>query len=157
MALEKLEKAFFYNSSNRDLVADIALLTENIFKKNSRIVIFCEDQETAELVDDYLWSYRDDSFIPHSIKKHRETSIDPILVTTDLYGVYEHNVLVALNGVLIKEKDWQRFAKIYYFFDDQDSGEKENARSMWKSFSSLDINCKYWINEKNKWVLANSR
>ena len=157
MASGNLEKAFFYNSSHRDVVRDIAWLTENIFKKNNRIVIFCTDHETAEVVDDFIWSYRDDSFIPHSIKKHRETSLDPILVTTDLDGGYEHNVLVALNGVLIKENDWQRFTKIYYFFDDQDSEEKETARSMWKSFSSLDVNCKYWINEKNKWVLANSR
>jgi len=157
MALGKLEKAFFYNMSHRDVVADIAWLAENIFKKNNRIVIFCTDQETTEVVDDFLWSTRDDSFIPHSKKKDGKDTFDPILVTADLDGSYEHNVLLALNGVLIKEKDWQRFAKIYYFFDDQDIREKENARSMWKSFSSLNIECKYWINEKNKWVLANSR
>lgn len=157
MALGKLEKAFFYNVSHRDVVADIAWLAENIFKKNNRIVIFCTDQETTEVVDDFLWSTRDDSFIPHSKKMDGKDTFDPILVTADLDGSYEHNVLLALNGVLIKEKDWQRFAKIYYFFDDQDIKEKENARSMWKSFSSLNIDCKYWINEKNKWVLANSR
>ena len=157
MALGKLEKAFFYNASHRDVVADIAWLAENIFKKNNRIVIFCTDQETTEVVDDFLWSTRDDSFIPHSKKKDGKDTFDPILVTADLDGNYDHNVLLALNGALIKEKDWQRFTKIYYFFDDQDSKEKENARSMWKSFSSLNIDCKYWINEKNKWVLANSR
>ena len=157
MALGKLEKAFFYNVSHRDVVADIAWLAENIFKKNNRIIIFCTDQETTEVVDDFLWSTRDDSFIPHSKKKDGKDTFDPILVTADLDGSYEHNVLLALNGVLIKEKDWQRFAKIYYFFDDQDIKEKENARSMWKNFSSLNIDCKYWINEKNKWVLANSR
>ena len=157
MALGKLEKAFFYNASHRDVVADIAWLAENIFKKNNRIVIFCTDQETTEVVDDFLWSTRDDSFIPHSKKKDGKDTFDPILVTADLDGSYDHNVLLALNGGLIKEKDWQRFAKIYYFFDDQDIKEKENARSMWKSFSSLNIDCKYWINEKNKWVLANSR
>ena len=157
MALGKLEKAFFYNVSHRDVVADIAWLAENIFKKNNRIVIFCNDQENTEVVDDFLWSTRDDSFIPHSQKIDGKDTFDPILVTADLDGSYEHNVLLALNGVLIKEKDWQRFAKIYYFFDDQDIKEKENARSMWKSFSSLNIDCKYWINEKNKWVLANSR
>ena len=157
MALGKLEKAFFYNASHRDVVADIAWLAENIFKKNNRIVIFCTDQETTEVVDDFLWSTRDDSFIPHSKKKDGKDTFDPILVTADLDGSYDHNVLLALNGGLIKEKDWQRFAKIYYFFDDQDIKERENARSMWKSFSSLNIECKYWINEKNKWVLANSR
>ena len=157
MALGKLEKAFFYNMSHRDVVADIAWLAENIFKKNNRIVIFCTDQETTEVVDDFLWSTRDDSFIPHSKKKDGKDTFDPILVTADLDGSYDHNVLLALNGGLIKEKDWQRFAKIYYFFDEQDIKERENARSMWKSFSSLNIECKYWINEKNKWVLANSR
>ena len=157
MALGKLEKAFFYNVSHRDVVADIAWLAENIFKKNNRIIIFCTDQETTEVVDDFLWSTRDDSFIPHSKKRDGKDTLDPMLVTADLDGSYEHNVLLALNGVLIKEKDWQRFAKIYYFFDDQDIKEKENARSMWKSFSSLNIDCKYWINEKNKWVQANSR
>ena len=156
MALGKLEKAFFYNSSQRDIVSDIARLTENIFKRSNEIVVFCIDQETAEVVDDFLWSYKDDSFIPHSMTKSGEASLNPILVTTDLDKGYEHNVLLALNGLLIKERDWQRFSKIYYFFDDQDIKEKENARSMWKSFSSLDIDCKYWINEKNKWVLANS-
>ena len=156
MEFGKLEKAFFYNASHRDVVADIAWLAETIFKKNNKIVIFCTDQETAEVIDDFLWSTRDDSFIPHAKKKSGKGALDPILVTTDLDGCYQHNVLLALNGVLIEEKDWQRFAKIYYFFDDQDNKEKENARSMWKSFSSLDVDCKYWINKKNKWVLANS-
>ena len=92
-----------------------------------------------------------------NLKKNEEVSLNPILVSTDLDEGFDHNVLIALNGVFIKEKDWQRFAKIYYFFDDQDITEKENARSMWKSFSAVDIDCKYWINKKNKWVLANSR
>ena len=71
----------------------------------------------------------------HMPKKYGKGALDPILVTTDLDGCYQHDVLLALNGVLIKEKDWERFAKIYYFFfDDQDTKEKENARSMWKSF-----------------------
>ena len=157
MAFGKLEKAFFYNASHRDIVADIAWLAENVFKKNNRIIIFCNDQETTEVVDDFLWSNRGDSFIPHTTKKYRKDALDPILVTTDLDGDYEHNVLIALNGVLIKEKDWQRFAKIYYFFDDQDIKEKENARLMWKRFSSLDIDRKYWVNEKNKWIVANTR
>ena len=40
MALGKLEKAFFYNVSHRDVVADVAWLAENIFKKNSPAVLY---------------------------------------------------------------------------------------------------------------------
>ena len=157
MELKKLEKVYFYNSSQRDIVSDIGVLTEKLFLKNDRVVIFCADQETVTVVDDFLWAYKEDSFIPHSIKKNEKTTVYPILISTSIDEGYKHDVLLVLNGMLIKEKDWQKFSKIYYFFDDQDNKEKENARSMWKSFSSLDAECKYWINKENKWVLANSR
>ena len=157
MKLKKLEKVYFYNSSQRAIVADIAVLTEKIFMKNYSIVIFCADQETVEVVDDFLWAYREEGFIPHSIKKNEKNLVYPILITTSIDEGYEHDILLVLNGVLIKEKYWQKFAKIYYFFDDQDNKEKENARSMWKSLSSLNAECKYWVNKKNKWVLAKSR
>jgi len=156
MGSKELEKAFFYNSSHRDIVADVAWLTEKLFKQNNSVLIFCADRETVKVVDDFLWAYREDSFIPHISKKNGENSIYPILITTSIDEGYKHNVLLALNGVLIEEKNWQSFSKIYYFFDNEDNNEKENARSMWKSFSSMDVECKYWINKENKWVLANS-
>ena len=157
MELKKLKKVYFYNSSQRDTVSDISVLTEKLFLKNDSIAIFCTDQETVAVVDDFLWAYKEDGFIPHSIKKNEKTSVYPILITTSIDEGYEHDVLLVLNGVLIKEQDWQKFAKIYYFFDDQDNKEKENARSMWKSLFSLNAECKYWVNKKNQWVLANSR
>ena len=156
MESKKIEKVYFYNSSQRDILADIAVLTERLFLKNASIVIFCTDQETVAVVDDFLWAYKEDGFIPHSIQNNEKTSSYPISITSSIDGGYEHDVLLVLNGVLIQEKDWQNFTKIYYFFDDQDNKEKENARFMWKSFSSLNAECKYWVNKENKWVLANS-
>ena len=68
MELKKLEKVYFYNSSKRDIVSDISVLSEKLFLKNDSIVIFCTDQETVAVVDDLLWAYKEDGFIPHSIK-----------------------------------------------------------------------------------------
>ena len=79
MESKKLEKVYFYNSSQRDIVADIAVLTEKIFLKNHNMVIFCIDQETVEVVDDFLWAYREEGFIPHSIKKNEKNLAYPIL------------------------------------------------------------------------------
>ena len=157
MTVNKLEKAYFYNSSHRNVVADISWLIEKLFKEKNRILVCCEDQETIEVIDAFLWAYKEEEFIPHSIATKEKNSIYPILITTDIHEDYDHNVLLALSGVLIKEKDWQKFEKAYYFFDDQENKEKENAREMWKNFSALNIECKYWVNKANKWVLARSR
>ena len=156
MNVNKLEKAYFYNCSYRNVVADISWLTEKLYKERDSILICCKDQETVEVIDDFLWRYKEDGFIPHSIEKKERSSIYPVLITTDIDEEHKHNVLLALSGVLIEEKSWQKFTKAYYFFDDQENGEKENARTMWRSLSALNVDCKYWVNKGNKWVLARS-
>ena len=156
MIVNKLEKAYFYNSSHRNVVVDISRLIEKLFKEKNRILVCCKDLETVEVIDEFLWAYKEDGFIPHSIDTKERSSIYPILITTNINEEFEHNILLALSGVLIKEKDWRKFSKAYYFFDDQENNEKENAREMWKSFSALNIVCKYWVNKENKWVLASS-
>ena len=156
MSVNKLEKVYFYNSSHRNVVADISWLIEKLFKEKNRILVYCKDVETVEVINDFLWAYKEDGFIPHSIDSRELSSVYPILITTDIHKDYEHNVLLALSGVLIKEKDWQKFTKAYYFFDDQENKEKENARLMWKSLSALNVVRKYWVNKADKWVLASS-
>ena len=156
MNMKKLEKVYFYNSSQRDIIADISWLTEKLYKERNRIVVYCKDQETVELINTFLWRCKEDVFIPHSVEKNEQSIIDPVLITTEVDQNHNYNVLLAINGVLINEKDWLNFATVYYFFDNKENKEKENARLMWKSFSALDITCKYWVYKENKWVLARS-
>ena len=156
MYVKKLEKAYFYNSSQRDIIADIFWLTEKLYKSRNTILICCKDYENVKIIGDFLWAYRDDGFIPHSLEKEDQVSVYPILITSKIDKDYKHNTLLALNGVLVEEKDCQKFSNVYYFFDNQENKEKENARIMWKNFVSQNVVCKYWVNKANKWVLQNS-
>ena len=153
---KKLEKAYFYNSSRRDIIADIFWLTEKLYKSRNTILICCKDYENVKIIGDFLWAYRDDGFIPHSLEKEDQVSVYPILITSKIDKEYKHNTLLALNGILVEEKDCQKFSNVYYFFDNQENKEKENARIMWKNFVSQNVVCKYWVNKANKWVLQNS-
>ena len=156
MYVKKLEKAYFYNSSQRDIIADIFWLTEKLYKSRNTILIFCKDYENVKIIGDFLWAYRDDGFIPHSLEKEDQVSVYPILITSKIDKDYKHNTLLALNGVLVEEKVCQKFSNVYYFFDNQENKEKENARIMWKNFVRQNVVCKYWVNKANKWVLQNS-
>ena len=156
MYVKKLEKAYFYNSSQRDIIADIFWLTEKLYKSRNTILIYCKDYENVKIIGDFLWAYRDDGFVPHSLEKEDQDSVYPILITSKIDKDYKHNTLLALNGVLIEEQICQKFANVYYFFDKHENKEKENARIMWKNFVSQSVVCKYWVNKANKWVLQNS-
>lgn len=42
-------------------------LLEKAYIRGHRIYVHCETQQDAEFLDDLLWSFRDDSFVPHNL------------------------------------------------------------------------------------------
>ncbi|CEG57948.1 DNA polymerase III subunit chi [Legionella fallonii] len=42
-------------------------LLEKAYKRNHKVYVHCGSQNDAEFLDDLLWSFRDDSFIPHNL------------------------------------------------------------------------------------------
>ncbi len=42
-------------------------LLEKAYSRGHSVYVHCANQTDAELLDDLLWSFRDDSFIPHNL------------------------------------------------------------------------------------------
>ncbi len=43
-------------------------LLEKAYLRNHRVFVLCDNQQDAELIDELLWSFKDDSFIPHNLQ-----------------------------------------------------------------------------------------
>ncbi len=43
-------------------------LLEKAYLRGHRVFVYCESQENAEQLDEMLWTYKDDSFIPHNLQ-----------------------------------------------------------------------------------------
>lgn len=43
-------------------------LLEKAYQRNHRIFVFCNHQQDAEYLDELLWTFKDDSFIPHNLQ-----------------------------------------------------------------------------------------
>ena len=43
-------------------------LLEKAYQRGHRVFVFCDSKEQAEHLDELLWTYKDDSFIPHHIQ-----------------------------------------------------------------------------------------
>lgn len=43
-------------------------LLEKACLRGHRVFVYCENQADAELIDELLWTYKDDSFIPHNLQ-----------------------------------------------------------------------------------------
>ena len=52
-------------ADDRGLVA--CRLLEKAYSKGHRVYVHCDNQQDAEQLDELLWTFRDDSFVPHNL------------------------------------------------------------------------------------------
>lgn len=43
-------------------------LLEKAYQRNHRVFVYCENLHDATFLDELLWTYKDDSFIPHNLQ-----------------------------------------------------------------------------------------
>jgi len=148
-----LKEFFFYNITERDFFKDSAILIEQLFKQGIKALILCPDDEVSSFFDDYLWSFKEESFIPHTVLDSDTSHLEAIIISKEKLSMAAFKTLVILKGSIVDTDYCNRFEKIYYFFDDNNDDEKKLARTLWRESVKQGTNCKYWKVEKNKWNL----
>jgi DNA polymerase-3 subunit chi len=68
----------------REWLRTACRLAEKAWHKGHRVFIHTDSRETARNIDDMLWTYRQDSFVPHALYGDRldvaAESLEPVLV-----------------------------------------------------------------------------
>ena len=58
-------------------------LIEKAYQRGHRIYIHCKNQADAEQLDELLWTYRDDSFVPHNLQGEGPEPPPPVQIGFD--------------------------------------------------------------------------
>ena len=86
---------FYSLEKSQDLHLSICTLIRELYKLSGQIII-CDYHSNLEKIDKLLWTFEQNSFLPHKIYEPRATLDTPILLLTEKY----------LNNLLIfKEYD----------------------------------------------------
>lgn len=80
----------------------ICRLTEKVWSKNNSIYIHTMDEQHAIKYDELLWSFNENSFIPHELIQHKtiHTEAQNVLIghqTSEEIPVTHHDVLINLH------------------------------------------------------------
>lgn len=73
-------------------------LVEKAYRQQHRIFIYTASQEESQHMDRLLWTYRQDSFIPHGLLHKVDTALTPVLIGHEDDAGNEHDVLVNLSN-----------------------------------------------------------
>ncbi|MDE1460634.1 DNA polymerase III subunit chi [Spartinivicinus poritis] len=106
-------------------------LTEKAIKHAKSVYIHTNGHEEAEMLDELLWSFREDSFIPHQlVAKHDETPC-PVKIGWQLPPLSSTSLLINLTDTVPSFVDqFERVAEIVA----GDGISRKTARQNFKSY-----------------------
>ena len=138
-------KVDFYHLALSPLERVLPSICEKVLGNGERLLIVGGEGQLGRL-DEQLWTYSPDSFLPHG-REAAETQ--PILLSTEpVPGNGATNIALA-------DGKWRDealgFARIFYFFDNEG---RDIAREAWRSLKGRpEVDPRYWKQDENaKWV-----
>jgi DNA polymerase-3 subunit chi len=149
-----LSEALFYHLERRRLDDVLPGLVERTLGRGWRALIRVESADRAAAIDALLWTYSDDSFLPHAVEGDGDPAHQPVLITVEEGNGNAAQVLFLAGGASLS--DWTQSAKsfdrIVMLFDGRDPEALGSARESWKHAKSAGIAVTYWKeNEAGKW------
>ena len=112
---EKPDVDFYVLSGRRDAerLHFACRLSEKIWKMGHRIFIHAPDASAAHVMDSLLWTFKDDSFVPHCIDAGERTPLEPIIIGSGQAPTADLDVLVNLaEDVPTWAMDFERIAEL---------------------------------------------
>ncbi|MCV0368860.1 MULTISPECIES: DNA polymerase III subunit chi [Filomicrobium] len=135
-------EVLFYHLERQPLERVLPSLLEKTIERGWRAVVQSGSEERLEALDLALWTYRDDSFLPHGRRADGHSELQPIYLTTDDDTPNGAGVRFLVDGASASTFDG--FVRIVFMFDGRDPEALDHARGQWKAAKSAGCTVTYW-------------
>lgn len=143
-------EVFFYHLESQPLERVLPGLVERTLQRGWRAIVQAGSQERLEALDTHLWTYRDDSFLPHGTKRDGLPALQPVLLTTDEDNPNGAAVRFLVDGALLSR--FTGYLRVVIIFDGADRPAVEAARGQWKIARGEGCAVTYWQQtEAGRW------
>jgi DNA polymerase-3 subunit chi len=142
----------FYHLQDQRLDRVLPQLLEISLSRGWRVVVQASSDERVEALDAHLWTYRDDSFLPHGTTRNTDAADQPILITANEGNPNGANVRFLIDGASIPE-DAKNYERLVLIFDGNDDDAVARARERWSEAKALGFEASYWQpDEHGRWM-----
>ena len=78
-----MTEILFYHLQRQPLERVLPTLLEKSLERGWRVVVQAASEERVEALDAHLWTFRDDSFLPHGTWREAQPREQPVLLTVN--------------------------------------------------------------------------
>ncbi len=146
-----MTEVLFYHLQNMSLESVLPPLLEKSLERGWRVVVQSTSQERADALDAHLWTYRDDSFLPHVIWRANDVSDQPIVLSVEEGNPNAANVRFLVDNAALPT-DSEAYERMVLVFNGDDADSLAAARSAWTECRSRGFEVTYWqADERGRW------
>ena len=135
-------EVWFYHLERSSLDQVLPDLLDKTLKKGWRAVVRTGAPDRLEHLDGWLWSFRDESFLPHGLVDEPFAEHQPVLLTTSMETPNAAQALFLIDGA--EPGDLTPHERCIVLFDGRDEAALGQARSRWKTFKAEGRPISYW-------------
>ena len=143
MGATPMTEMLFYHLQRQPLDRVLPSLLEKSVARGWRVVVQTPSEERVEALDSHLWTFRDESFLPHGTWRDPEAAEQPVLLT-----IHDHNPNRAMVRFLIDNApvpaDTDSYQRIVVLFDGEDAEAVAAARARWSAGKAQGFAVTYW-------------
>ena len=146
-----MTEIWFYHLQRQPLEAVLPTLLERSLERGWRAVVRATSDERLSALDDHLWTYADESFLPHGTDREAHAADQPVLITTGPENPNGAAVLFLVEGAPVPE-DATTYQRLMLLFDGNDEDALAAARAQWKSVKAAGHDATYWQQDpRGRW------
>jgi DNA polymerase-3 subunit chi len=147
-----MTEILFYHLQGQPLERVLPTLLEKSLERGWRVVVQAASEERVEAIDAHLWTFRDDSFLPHGTHKQAEAAEQPILITVNDDNPNGAQVRFLIDGAPVPA-DASPYQRIVLLFDGDDEDAVASARTRWVEAREKGLDATYWQPDaQGRWV-----
>ena len=146
-----MTKVLFYHLHNMSLENVLPPLLEKSLERGWRVVVQSTSPERTEALDAHLWTYSDDSFLPHATARASDAEDQPIILSAEEGNPNRANVRFLIDNAALPA-DTDSYERVVLVFNGEDGEALAAARQAWKDCKSRGFDVTYWqTDERGRW------
>ncbi len=138
----------FYHLERRRIDQALPDILEDALAHGLLAVVQAPSEERVEALNERLWTYADESFLPHGAARDGEPQAQPIYLTAGEENPNGATLRVLLSGVgaapFVEPAARGVYERVILLFDGGDEEAKAEARQQWSLVKAAGAAPSYW-------------
>lgn len=137
-----MTEVLFYHLTESKLEDALPPLLEKSLERGWKVAVQTASDERRDALDVHLWTYRDDSFMPHGTDASENAAHHPVVLTASGDNANDATVRFIVDGA--EPPSSEAYERFVFMFDGYDAAQLEAARAQWKKLKGEGHTLTYW-------------